>query len=55
MREVDVDIGIVGAEQDVVGADGRVRLHQERRIEITYAELLPYALSQVEYRFFLKA
>ncbi|MBN2037877.1 MAG: VWA domain-containing protein [Chitinispirillaceae bacterium] len=29
-------------------------IHQERRIEITYAELLPYALSQVEYRFFLK-
>ncbi|MBN1130513.1 MAG: VWA domain-containing protein [Chitinispirillaceae bacterium] len=29
-------------------------VHQERRIEITYAELLPYTLSQVEYRFFLK-
>jgi Ca-activated chloride channel homolog len=29
-------------------------VHQERRIEITYAELLPYMLSQVEYRFFLK-
>jgi Ca-activated chloride channel family protein len=29
-------------------------IHQERRIEITYAELLPYTLSQVEYRFFLK-
>ena len=29
-------------------------IHQERRIEITYAELLPYMLSQVEYRFFLK-
>ena len=26
----------------------------ERRIEVTYAELLPYAMSQVEYRFFMK-
>jgi Ca-activated chloride channel homolog len=26
----------------------------ERRIEVTYAELLPYALNQVEYRFFMK-
>ncbi|MBD3347255.1 MAG: hypothetical protein GF401_19545 [Chitinivibrionales bacterium] len=29
-------------------------LMSERRIEITYAELLPYENSQVEYRFFMK-
>jgi Ca-activated chloride channel homolog len=26
----------------------------ERRVEVTYAELLPYTMSQVEYRFFMK-